>query len=152
MGSVLCAAEMVTLPTVTILYTVCMGAIHSPSWEDVGHKGVLPVGAAVVHPNTKKDFYFCRVKEGSAHTIGHLEAGKTYCATLKKGAVSCDLKVFSGDASEDSDCYLGQSVYSDGICHEDLGYITPSHSEITMADRNGLEVNTCFAYLFLVEQ
>merc|ERR1712179_496290 len=134
----------------------------------------LLAGAAVVHPNTRKNFYFCRVEEAGSYIVGHLEAGKKQCAYPRQGktartdkfkvlvtsgklgwryggspptgAVDCEL------TKQNSDCYLGQSVYSDGICHEDLGFITPSIRRITMADRTGAEVSTCPFFFFLVEE
>merc|ERR1712142_395184 len=58
-------------------------------------------------------------------------------------AVSCDLEVGQG-----SDCYLGQGVYSDGICVEALGFIKPSERNIFMTGYG--KVETCPAYMFLV--
>merc|ERR1712098_864697 len=58
-------------------------------------------------------------------------------------AVSCDLEVGQG-----ADCYLGQGVYSDGICVEALGFIKPSERNIFMTGYG--KVETCPAYMFLV--
>merc|ERR1711936_974203 len=60
-------------------------------------------------------------------------------------ALKCDLSVGQG-----GDCYLGQGVYSDGICEEALGFIKPSTKKIYMTAYN--EVATCPFYFFLTAE
>jgi len=66
-------------------------------------------------------------------------------------AVRCDLEESSNyfQESEVGDCFLGQGVYSDGICEEALGYIRPSLRNIYMTAYGRVE--SCPFYLFLTQ-
>merc|ERR1712055_204930 len=180
MGSLSVTTNMRGSPkSVFCLLIAALGRVKALSWENAGLKGELPSGAAVVHPNTLKDYYFCRVEvKPNSFSVGHLGADDTTCVypgdgiaessdkfqvlvrasndnlgwkysrTPVEGAVDCSLQEILGNSKE-SDCYLGQSVFSDGICVEDLGYIAASEGRIYMADRSDT-INTCPFYLFLI--
>ncbi|XP_023329267.1 uncharacterized protein LOC111701988 isoform X3 [Eurytemora carolleeae] len=64
-----------------------------------------------------------------------------YCTNPPDTAINCDLQV-----SIDGDCYLGQSVYSDGICHESLGPIQGGVVNMVIRDK----VSRCPFKLYLV--
>merc|ERR1712098_468258 len=136
--------------------------------------GKIPALAAKVYPNARTPHYFCRVKlESGSASYGQLTDAEPACVYPGDGdkvgtaddyhilvsehdtlywvygtqpsskAVSCDLEVGQG-----ADCYLGQGVYSDGICVEALGFIKPSERNIFMTGYG--KVETCPAYMFLV--
>jgi len=158
------------------VFIVCSIFIHGTSalkWvKTTGAE--LPVGSAKVYPNTKTPHYFCRVQlESGGMSYGQLTDSSPDCVypdnDNKVGtaeeydilvteedsldwvygthpttqAVTCSLEV-----GTEADCYLGQGVYSDGICVEALGYIRPSERNIYMTAHG--KVETCPAYLFLI--
>ena len=49
------------------------------------------------------------------------------------------------------DCYIGQSIYGDGICHESVGRISVEKKQIFMSKNN--EIVTCpfFQYFIIVK-
>merc|ERR1712179_889125 len=140
-----------TISTITMfshnVFIVCSVFIHGTSplkWvKTTGAE--LPVGSAKVYPNTKTPHYFCRVQLESV-SYGQLTDRSpdwVYGTHPTTQAVTCSLQV-----GTEADCYLGQGVYSDGICVEALGYIRPSERNIYMTAHG--KVETCPAYLFLI--
>merc|ERR1712059_39749 len=175
MGSPSVATDMAGLhSSLSCFLLIVLDSCQGLSWEKAGVQGELPHGAAVLHPNTNEDYYFCRVGD----KVGHLKAndktcvypgdgsaatsktfdvlvaakddvlGWKYSKTPPASAVDCNL----GNRKE-LNCYLGQSVYSDGICVEYLGYIEygPKYGSIYMATRYD-EIETCPFFMFLIKE
>lgn len=139
----------------------------------------LPNNVAVVYPNTNQKHYFCRVKNQNSNTqefiVGHMK-GVSGCKYPNAGqsetsqvfqilveesddildwkyigrgkphsqAVPCDLITSGGD------CYLGQSVYSDGICIEQVGFINTRDQLVVMAYNQ--EVRSCPFFSYFINE
>ncbi|XP_023345459.1 uncharacterized protein LOC111714557 [Eurytemora carolleeae] len=113
-------------------------------WEANSPGEILP-NALGLNANTNTLKYFCKfpdgvigvvsnnkdicqgVKDGEYVSTGDFsvltstsneEVDWKYCSEAPTTAISCDLQVTS-----EGDCHFGQSVYSDGICHESIGPI-----------------------------
>eukprot|EP00092_Neocalanus_flemingeri_P034278 GFUD01037275.1.p1 GENE.GFUD01037275.1~~GFUD01037275.1.p1 ORF type:complete len:168 (+),score=40.68 GFUD01037275.1:38-541(+) len=159
--------------SVIVITLAIISGVHSLSWEKA-EAGKLPPKAAKLYPNTRKPHYFCRVVlESGSLSYGQLTdtspsctypAGRKaltstkfdilvrgeetldweYGRTPSSKAVRCDL-----EEGEGGDCFLGQGVYSDGICEEALGYIRPSLRNIYMTAYGRVE--SCPLYLFLTQ-
>jgi len=149
-------------------------ATKSLKWEkysaEVAERG-LEVSA-----NSQKTKFFCKITVGDAEHVGTIKKNRTlckaansatkeivsstefeimthveeeefkwvYCSQKKPAkAVACDLKL-----SGEGDCHLGQSVYGDGVCDEDLGYI--KNDVVNMVSRG--RVSRCPFKMYLVEK
>merc|ERR1712025_25286 len=79
MGSGTTAFVMLT--SILVLITIFQATLCSLKWEElVGPESGLPGNAAVIHPNSKLDFYMCRVpKQDGGFLIGHLVEGREDC-------------------------------------------------------------------------
>merc|ERR1711874_296554 len=65
---------------------------------------------------------------------------------LQGGAIPCHL-----NTGTQSDCYFGQGVYSDGICHEEFGVVIPSKGRVFMEHPYTTDkVSICGAFRFIV--
>merc|ERR1712183_112139 len=65
---------------------------------------------------------------------------------IQGGAIPCHLKT-----GTQSDCYFGQGVYSDGICHEEFGVVIPSKRRVFMEHPyTSDKVSICGVYRFIV--
>merc|ERR1719219_1970844 len=74
-------------------------------------------------------------------------SGRPSEAEIRRGrAIPCHLNI-----GTHSDCYLGQGVYSDGICREEFGVVLPSKGFVFMKDPYTYDkVSLCGAYRFIV--
>jgi len=137
------------------------------------YSGTFPEGALEFFPRVSGRFY-CRIQEGGESYVGSVgEDGKEclvaetktdvlasstfdvltkkadeeydwkYCAVVPPTqAITCDAEV-----SNSGSCHLGQSVYSDAICDEDIGYIKDGIVHMVV----GGEVSRCPFKLYLVK-
>merc|ERR1712183_1198002 len=65
---------------------------------------------------------------------------------IQGGAIPCHL-----NTGTQSDCYFGQGVYSDGICHEEFGVVIPSKRRVFMEHPyTSNKVSICGVYRFIV--
>jgi len=106
----------------------------------------------VVNAASKEYRLVEKVSVGNFHVLvaGSNEEASTVAARrdeqlVPEGAVSCsDPDITFGS------CFVGTSVYSSGICYENLGKIDLTRKRIYVSAYGGSQVSVCPFYRFLV--
>ncbi|KAK6172050.1 hypothetical protein SNE40_018014 [Patella caerulea] len=160
--------------TQPILQPITQSTINL-EWIVKPENGNIPSTAIQIKPTMSSIFYFCEVTTAEGQKIpGTLKSTDNSCKYESNGSVtsSTEFSILSNPngakidykyrpankpppsgavkCNEGSYCFLGKSVYNDGICEELPGKIVAPRGQLIMTTSNN-KVKTCGSILYLIK-